>query len=228
MHAHPICVITVICGHYGSGKTNLAINIAMDKAREGKKVTVADMDIVNPCFTSSVYSDVLERSGITVLSPAFAATNAEVPALPASFNSVFVTDGDVMIDAGGDDAGATVLGRFSERIREKGYEMIYVTNMYRPFTAAPEDSVNVMREIENACNLKVTGIANNSHLKDATSLSVITDSLNYAKCVSSLAGVPLLFTTVPRSLSSALPEDENFYLTDVYVTAIWEKGNEYD
>ena len=221
-------MITVICGHYGSGKTNLAINIASDKAKNGKKVTVADMDIVNPYFTSSVYSDVLERRGITVLSPAFAATNAEVPAIPASFNSIFVTDDDVIIDAGGDDAGATVLGRFSERIRERGYEMIYVTNMYRPFTAAPDDSVKIMREIENACGLKVTGIVNNSHLKDATSLSVITDSLDYAKCVSSLAGVPLLFSTAPRGMSGALPEDENFYLTDVYVTAIWEKGNEND
>jgi hypothetical protein len=219
-------VLTIICGHYGSGKTNLAINMAIGWAREGRKVTLADMDIVNPYFTSSEYSDILRRNDVTVISPAFAATNAEVPALPASMHSLFDTEYDVIIDAGGDDAGAKVLGRFSDRIRAKDHEMIYVTNMYRPFTAKAEDSVNIMRDIEAACRLKVSSVVNNSHLKDLTEASTIIDSLEYAKEVARSAGVPLLFSTAPRDLISALPKDENFYPTDVYVGTIWEKGEQ--
>ncbi|MCL2890310.1 MAG: hypothetical protein FWF40_00265 [Methanomassiliicoccaceae archaeon] len=216
--------LTVICGHYGSGKTNFAMNYAIDAAKNGNNVTLADMDIVNPYFTSSEYSDVLERNGVKVISPVFARTNMEITALPASMYSIFDTDGDVIIDAGGDDAGATVLGRFAEKIKERGYEMIYVTNMYRPSTSVPEDSVSVLREIEDACGLKATVVVNNSHLKNESTASLITDSLSYGKEVARLARIPLLFTTVPFSLKESMPKDEYFYPVAVYVGTIWERN----
>jgi len=215
--------LTIICGHYGSGKTNFAINYAIDKARDGRKVVLADMDIVNPYFTSSEYSDILKDRGVTVISPTFAFTNVDVPALPASMGSIFDSDDDVIVDAGGDDAGATVLGRFSGKAREKGYEMLYVTNMYRPFTSDPDDSVGILRDIEDTCGLKATAVVNNSHLKGLTTLSTIIDSIGYAKEVSSKAGIPLKFTVVPKNITEGLPEDEYFYPADVYVGTIWEK-----
>jgi len=219
---------TIICGHYGAGKTNFAINHAIDAVKNGKDVTLVDLDIINPYFTSSIYADVLRKNGVNVISPVFANTNMEVTALPASVHSVFDTDDDVILDVGGDNAGATVLGRFSSRIAEREYEMLYVTNMYRPMTASPEDSVNMLRDIENACGLKATAVVNNSHLKELTAVSVITDSLEYAKEVAHLARIPLLFTTVPRSyVGGGLPEDEYFYPADVYVRSIWEMGNEH-
>jgi S-adenosylhomocysteine hydrolase len=218
--------LTVICGHYGSGKTNFAINYATDAAKNGNDVTLADMDIVNPYFTSSEYTDVLEKNGVKVISPVFARTNMEVTALPASMYSLFDTEGDVMIDAGGDDAGATVLGRFADKIKERGYEMLYVTNMYRPSTSVPEDSVSVLREIEDACGLKATAIVNNSHLKNESTASLITDSLSYGKEVARLARIPLLFTTVPFSLKESMPKDEYFYPVAVYVGTIWETVSE--
>jgi len=219
-----MCGLTVICGHYGSGKTNYSINIAIDKARNGKKVTLVDMDIVNPYFTSSVYADILQKNNVNVISPHFAGTNMEITSLPASMYSIFDSDDDVIIDAGGDDAGAVVLGRFSGEIKKKGYEMVYVTNMYRPMTSDPEDSVELLKGIEAVCRLKATAIVNNSHLKDQTTASVITDSLPYAKEVSRIAGIPLSHSTAPRCLIKELPANEYFYPADVYVTVAWEKG----
>ena len=218
--------LTVICGHYGSGKTNFAINYAIDAVKDGKKAAMADMDIVNPYFTSSEYSDILEKNGVEVISPVFARTNMEITALPASMYSIFDRDGNVIIDAGGDDAGATVLGRFSKKIKEHGYEMLYVTNMYRPMTSDPEDSVAILREIEGACGLKATAVVNNSHLKGMTTASTITDSIGYGKEVARLSGIPLMFTTVPRSIADRMPEDEYFYPLSVYVGTIWEKVDE--
>ena len=218
--------LTVICGHYGSGKTNFAMNYAINAAKNGNNVTLADMDIVNPYFTSSEYTDVLEKNGVKVISPVFARTNMEITALPASMYSLFDTDGEVMIDAGGDDAGATVLGRFADKIKERGYEMIYVTNMYRPSTSDPEDSVSVLREIENACGLKATAVVNNSHLKSESTASIISDSLSYGKEVARLAHIPLMFTTVPFSLKESMPKDEYFYPVAVYVGTIWETVSE--
>ncbi|MCL2711991.1 MAG: hypothetical protein FWD37_01785 [Methanomassiliicoccaceae archaeon] len=215
--------LKIICGHYGSGKTNFAINYAIDEARNGNDVTLVDMDLVNPYFTSSEYSDILKKNGINVISSAFACTNVESLALPA-LQMIFDSDDTVIIDAGGDDAGATALGRFSDMIKEKGYEMFYVTNMYRPFTSVPSDSADMMKDIEKACKLKATAIVNNSHLKEFTTVSTITDSVPYAKEVSEIAKIPLLFSTVPRNMINKLKENENFYPIDVYVTTVWEKG----
>jgi len=215
--------LTVICGHYGSGKTNLSIDLAISAAKNGKKVTLVDMDIVNPYFTSSEYTDILQKNGVNVISPTFARTNADIPALPASMYSIFSTDDDVILDVGGDDAGATILGRFAAKIIEKGYEMVYVTNMYRPLTATAEDSVDMLKGIEQVCGLRATAVANNSHLKSITTASTILDSLPYAKKVSALAGIPLMFTTVPHRLMNGLPEDESFYPVGVYVMTAWER-----
>jgi hypothetical protein len=216
-------MLTVVCGHYGSGKTNFAINYALDKAREGKRVTLADMDIVNPYFTSSEHSDILTNNGIKLISPTFATTNMDVPSLPASMRSLFDDDHEVIIDTGGDDVGAKALGRFAGKIREKRYEMLYVTNMYRPLTAHVDDSVSMLRDIERTCRLKATAVVNNSHLKGLTTASTITDSLSYAKHVARSAGIPLKFSAVPRRLMNELPKDEYFYPVDVYGGTIWER-----
>ena len=217
-------IFTIICGHYGTGKTNFAINYAIDKARSGKSVTLVDMDIVNPYFTSSEYAETLKKEGVKVISPTFAFTNVDIPALPASMYSIFDTDDDVIIDAGGDDVGATVLGRFSDKIRERGYEMLYVTNMYRPLISDPEDSVRLLRSIEEVCKLKATALVNNSHLKSLTDASVIMNSLGHAKEVSRSAHIPLMCSAAPRGLIPELPENECFYPVDVYVQTVWEKG----
>ena len=143
--------VVVVCGHYGSGKTNLAVNLAVRAAESGGRVYLADVDIVNPYFRAADAVSMMEKAGVTPLIPEFANSNVDIPALPPRLSSLISGgDGRIFIDVGGDD-GAVVLGRYASLIRDAGYDMICVVNMYRPLTAEPRDAISVMREIE-ACS----------------------------------------------------------------------------
>ena len=162
--------IIVVAGHYGCGKTNLSINLAHHLAQQGEAVTLVDLDLVNPYFRSSDYQEEMEERGIHVISPLYASTNLDIPALSPEINSVFVKpEGHVIFDVGGDDAGAAALGRFAAKIRESGpYEMLYVINRYRVLTSSAAEAAAILPEIEASSRLKATGIVNNSHLLQDT------------------------------------------------------------
>ena len=156
----------LFAGHYGSGKTNIAVNYALHLAGEGKPVCIADLDIVNPYFRTADSARELEEAGVKLIAPQFANTNVDLPALPAeAYRLVTDTNTYGIMDIGGDDRGAFALGRYVPAIlQENSYKMVYVANCYRPLTATPEDALEVMREIEAACSLKFTDIINNSNL----------------------------------------------------------------
>ena len=148
--------LTLFAGHYGSGKTNIAVNYALLLAAEGKQVCIADLDIVNPYFRTKDSAKVLDQAGVELISPQFANTNVDLPALPAESYRL-VQDKSVygIMDIGGDDRGAYALGRFAPSILAEGdYRMIFVANSYRPLTRTPEEALEVMREIEVACGLR--------------------------------------------------------------------------
>ena len=189
--------LTVVFGHYGCGKTNLALNLALEAAQEGGQVTVVDMDIVNPYFRSSEYGELLESRGIRLIAPVFAGTTLDTPTLPPEIYSIFEGGGQVFLDVGGDDAGITALGGLHEQMEEAGYEMLYVINRYRVLSQKPEEAAALLREIESASRLKATGLVNNSHLGVETKLSTVLDSLPYAEETHRLTGLPLLYSTVP-------------------------------
>ena len=219
----------IVCGHYGCGKSNFSINLAMKLAKEGRKVMMLDLDLVNPYFLSSGYKDLLSANGIRVISPIYANTNVDIPALPAEMNTIFETDCDVVMDVGGDDAGSTVLGRFRSQLNQIDYQMIYLINQYRNLTVTPEESVQILREIEAASRLKATQIINNSHLKQETTWEVIANSLDYAKETAQLAGIPLTGTTIPKYLMKddrvrqrVEGGEEDFIPLEIYVKAPWE------
>ena len=167
--------ITVVCGHYGCGKTNLALNLAVEAASKGRRSVIVDMDIVNPYFRSSEYGPFLERHGVQLIAPVFANTTLDTPVLPPEIYSIFsMEDADVFIDAGGDDVGATALGRISRELEAAGYEMLYVVNRYRILSTKPEETLPLLREIEGASHLKATAVVNNSHLGvDTTQQTVL-------------------------------------------------------
>lgn len=215
--------IRVICGHYGTGKTNFALNIALDAAKEGQKVTLVDLDIVNPYFRSSGYAELLRAQGVNVISPNMAGTTLDAPGLSAGIFSVFdQVRGTAILDVGGDDAGATALGRFSARLRENGYEMLYVVNAYRAMVGTPERAVELLREIEAASRLEAAGIVNNSHLARQTTAQVVPDSIEYAQRTAALAGLPLVAHTVPRDLAAQLDQTvEKIYPIDIIVKLPW-------
>ncbi|MEG1426741.1 MAG: cobalamin biosynthesis protein CobQ [Oscillospiraceae bacterium] len=200
-------IITIICGHYGSGKTNLTLNLALEAAERGEKVTVVDMDIVNPYFRSSEYRETLEKQNIELIAPNYAGSTMDTPSIPAAFYSVFsMKEKKVFIDVGGDDAGATILGRFSEEIIKQPYEMIYVINQYRVLSTEPQEAVALLKEIETVSRLKATALVNNSHLGVDTTEETVKKSIPFAKSVAKLTGLPLLYTTIP-SFAQGISKD---------------------
>lgn len=212
--------LTIICGHYGTGKTNLSVNLAVDAARSGKKVTLIDMDVVNPYFRSSDHSGMLEEMGVKVIAPTFANTNLEVTFIPPEMSGA-LEDGTVILDVGGDDTGATVLGMFADRIKGMDYDMWYVINRYRSMVSDVDSSVNMLRSIEGSSDLTATGVVNNSHLKEETTMEMVLGSMDYAERVSEAAGIPLIFTTCPRSMADSLG-DIKTYPVDIYVKTVWD------
>ena len=198
--------LTLFAGHYGSGKTNIAVNYALHLAKEGKKVTIADLDIVNPYFRTKDSAVRLEAAGIELISPRFANTNVDLPALPAEAYKL-VTDRKTygIMDIGGDDRGAYALGRYVPTLKEENnYRMIFVANAYRPLTRTPEDAMEVMREIEEACGLQFTDIINNSNLASETTPEIVLDSQDYMEKLSQLSGLPVFATTAEMTVAEAL------------------------
>lgn len=191
--------ITLLCGHYGSGKTNVAVNLALALREKAERVAVADLDIVNPYFRSKDSRDLFEDAGIRLICSEYANTNVDIPALPQDMYAI--TDDPslhVVIDVGGDDRGALALGRISQAIlAENDYEMLAVINASRPLTRTPEDTVEVLREIEAAGGMKFTGIVNNTNLGRQTDAEVVLKSVSYAETVSKQMEIPLVLTTVP-------------------------------
>ena len=198
--------LTLFAGHYGSGKTNIAVNYALHLAREGKSVCIADLDIVNPYFRTADSAAQLKEAGIDLISPKFANSNVDLPALPAeSYRLVQDKRSFGIMDIGGDDRGAYALGRYVPFIKEENnYRMIFVANAYRPLTATPEDAMEVMGEIETVCGLKFTDIVNNSHLGNFTDVQTVLDTQDYIETLCALSGLPLFCTTVREDLAAAV------------------------
>ena len=197
--------LTLFAGHYGSGKTNIALNYARHLHRQGLSVTIADLDIVNPYYRTKDSEEELKAAGIPLISSPFANSNVDLPALPQElYRIVDETDTHMVVDIGGDDRGAYALGRFAQKLKdENDYEMILVINKYRPLTADEKDAVAIMKEIEEAGHLPFTAIVNNSNLGKETTAEDVLASVPYAEKMAKDTGLPLLLTTVREDL---LPE----------------------
>ena len=198
--------LTLFAGHYGSGKTNIAVNYALRLAKENKKVCIADLDIVNPYFRTTDSARELASAGVELISPRFANTNVDLPALPAeAYRLVQDRSAYAVMDIGGDDRGAYALGRYVPSILEEGnYRMAFVANCYRPLTRTPEEALEVMGEIEAACGLKFTCIINNSNLGTETMPQTILDSIPYIQKLSEISGLPIFIHTATIEVANGL------------------------
>lgn len=198
--------VTLFAGHYGSGKTNLAVNWAMALRKEHEKVVIADLDIVNPYFRTKDSAELLQAHGIEVISPEFANSNVDLPALPAELYGVVQRkDRYAVLDIGGDDRGAYALGRYAPYILEENdYEMVFVANFMRPLTRTPEEALEVMREIEAAGGIPFTAIANNTNLSKLTDEAVIREGIEKSEELSRLSGLKILFTSVEKKTAEGL------------------------
>ena len=198
--------LTLFAGHYGSGKTNIAVNYAMLLAKEGKKVCIADLDIVNPYFRTKDSERELEENGITLICSQYANSNVDLPAIPAeSYRLVQDKSCFGVMDIGGDDRGAYALGRFADAIKaEKDYRMAFVVNRFRPLTSTVGDAIEIMREIEVASGIKFNCIVNNSNIGAETTAEVFFESISFAEDLSAKTGLPIWLHTAEQSVAEKL------------------------
>ena len=221
--------ITIFAGHYGSGKTNIAVNFALSLREEHDKVSIADLDIVNPYFRTKDSEKILAEKGIRLISSEYANSNVDVPALPAEAYSI-IDDLSVraVIDVGGDDRGALALGRYTPSIIEQNdYEHLLVINKYRPLTPDCASTIGVMREIEIACGMKFTGIVNNSNLGDETTADDVISSIGYAEEISAASSLPIRMTTVKEDLFDTLKDKvANCTPIKLYVKQSWARATD--
>ena len=198
--------VTLFAGHYGSGKSNIAVNYALKLAGEGYPVRLADLDIVNPYFRSKDSEAQLRAGGVEVISSECANSNVDVPVIPAE--AYAMTDDRTacfVADVGGDDQGARALGRFADKVVSEGdYEMFLVINCYRPMTRTAEDVLVMQREIEAAAKIPFTAIVNNSNLGVATTAETVLDSLPFAEECARRTGLPLKMTAVWEDIAPEL------------------------
>lgn len=217
--------VTVVVGHYGAGKTNFAVNLAVDLAASGHDVTLVDLDIVNPYFRASEQQALLDDKGVNLVAPVFsmAGTSLDVPSLTGRISPVIrdAKEGSfVIVDAGGDDVGATALGRFAADIALGDYAMLYVANAFRNLVQDPADALENLREIEVASHLHAMAIVNNSHLKGDTTQETVETGTMYADEFSKMAGLSVVCTTVPANMSTQ--GIEAAYVVQPYVRNPWE------
>lgn len=214
----------IITGHYGSGKTEYAVNLALALAREKDNVVLADLDIVNPYFRSYEQTKILENAGVKVIVTSCGGV-ADIPALNPAVMSVFQEEKwNGILDIGGDPIGARVLARFAYQIKEDAYDLLFVLNANRPETKDVETALTYMRGIESECHLKVTGIVNNTHLCGETTAEEILKGARLARALSEATGLPI----VHHAVQEKFVEDVKSFLTEpilpmkIYMKKPWE------
>ena len=199
--------IRIITGHYGSGKTEFAVNYAIKLAHLGRKTAIGDLDIVNPYFRSREKKDFMERLGIRVVAPAGKLINADVPALPAEIYTLLQDESyDVVLDVGGDAVGARTLGRYYNYLNGGGYDMFIVINASRPSTQECETVVRYIEEIEMSARIPATGLINNTHMLRHTTVQDILKGQRVAEKVSRQKNLPVKYISAIEKIAEQIPE----------------------
>lgn len=216
--------VTLFAGHYGSGKTNLAVNWALKLSELGKKTMIADLDIVNPYFRTRDSERVLKEAGVRIVVSPFANSNVDVPALPQEMYAVSDDRScHAVVDVGGDDRGALALGRLAPMLMEENdYEMFFVMNFFRPLTRTADDVMKVIREVETASHMKCTALINNSNLGALTTVDDVINTDCLASEAAALSSLPLAFTCIREDLAAnAKGKIENLIPIKLHFRSEW-------
>ena len=217
--------VSIITGHYGTGKTELSVNLALALAAEGKRVMLADLDIVNPYVRSRERRPQLEAAGIQVISSSQACSDADVPALPAELLAI-LENRDIrgILDIGGDPVGARVLARFQPKIVQEDYQLIFVLNANRPEVREAEHAIAYLRSIEAVTGLTCSGIVNNTHLCGETTPAEIRKGAALAEAVSRQTGIPILCHTAEVRFADAVSDlREPVFPITINMKKPWER-----
>lgn len=197
----------IFIGHFGSGKSEVSVNYALDLKKENKDVILLDFDIVNPFFRSADAEKYLNDQGIRTILPMYANTNVDTPVLTGEVMAAFDDKNAISVfDVGGDDLGAKAVGAFKEKIAEVGYELFFVCNVYRPMTDTIEKLHAMFAEVCETAGLNATGIVNNTNLLEETTGEIIYEGHQMLTEFSKQIGVPIKMTAGKKS---ALDEFES-------------------
>lgn len=200
--------IRIITGHYGSGKTEFAVNYSVKLANEGKKVALADLDVVNPYFRSREKTEELSEIGVKVMGSSIKGSAGDVPAVSAEINGPLQNEEiEAVLDVGGDPAGARALGRYVNYFKEGKYDMFLVLNANRPETQTVEKAIEYLREIERVSRAKITGLVNNTHLLKSTTVEDVLEGQKLVEKVSEETGIPVKYVSALESVAKELPKD---------------------
>lgn len=184
--------IVIFSGHFGSGKTELALNLALSEARAKRPVTLVDLDVVKPYFRSRSGREFLAEAGVTFVAPQGDLLQADLPVILPAVRSLCRTQSErVVMDVGGDDTGARVVGSLQDVLDPSQTEFLLVLNFRRPFTPDPESAVTMARDIERSARLRFTGIVSNTHLMAETTLAVIREGFDMAVRTGELLDLPV-------------------------------------
>lgn len=226
MTANQVCDnrVVIVCGHYGTGKTEFAVNYVMELAREGQHTMLADIDIVNPYFRSRERRAQLQNAGVRVISSSQECSDADVPSLPAELLTI-LEDRSYrgVLDVGGDPVGARVLARYQPKILQEDYRLLFVLNANRPEVRTAEQAILYLRSIEAVSGLTCGGIVNNTHLCGETTPNEILKGAELARKVSEETGIPVVCHVAERRLC----EEESLsglqlFPIDIYMKKPWE------
>lgn len=212
--------INIFTGHYGSGKTELAVNLALKLKQEHEKVVICDMDIVNPYFRTNDVREFLNNKGIKVIAPDYACTNVDIPVLPGDILSVF-SDRETyaVLDIGGDDDGAVALGQYFNYLKDEDFDMFFVLNLLRPLTSSVDEIKELAANIELMSRLKITGLIDNTNLAYLTEPKHIAESIGEAQKAANALGVPLSYIAGTKEALCGVPKQyaDKLFTIDLFM-----------
>ena len=217
--------LLIVTGHFGTGKTEFSVNLALALAREGEKVMMADLDIVNPYFRSRERREALEGAGVRLITSSQDSENADMPSLPAEILTV-LEDRSYrgVLDIGGDPDGARVLARYQPKITAEDYQLLFVSNANRPEVRKADDAISYLRCIEEVTGLRCGGLVNNTHLCGETTAEEILRGAELAREISEKTGVPVLCHTAEERLIPELESlKEPIFPISIQMKKPWER-----
>ena len=217
--------MNIFCGHYGSGKTEVSLNYAINLAKQGKKVSIVDMDIVNPYFRTADARKILNEYSIEMIASEFANSNLDIPTIPQEVKKVFFdTDRVIVFDVGGDDDGAFALGQFNSFFQKEEYKMTLVVNTKRPLTGEMTELYDMAKRIEFASRLKFTDVANNTNIGKLTDSKTLMSDYQEIVSLSEKLGIPITMQCGLDTALSELPEElkKDRFPMQIYIKMPWE------
>lgn len=216
--------ISIVTGHYGTGKTEFAVNLALELAKSHNNVMIADLDIVNPYFRSRERKKEFDAVGVKLISSSQEAAHADIPALPAELFAIFQNRNiRGILDIGGDPVGARVLARFQPQIVREDYELLFVVNANRPEVRTADSAIEYLRKIEDITGLKCSGLVNNTHLCGETTEAEVRKGAALAAEISQKTGIPVRCHVAVERLSGELADlNEPLFPISIKMKKPWE------